>query len=254
MNCEQLIPLTHAYSDGELDLVRTLDLERHLADCPDCSRDYENIRALKNALRSSELYFNAPAQLRREIRASFRPKASETRPSWFPWRAFLQLGIPAVSLAVVVLLLTPVLARLSAQERLAQEVFSSHVRALMAEHKIDVASLDPHTVKPWFQGKVDFTPPVIDLSDHGFPLIGGRLDYLQDRRVVALVYQRHQHFINLFVWPAVGTSTSAERSSTRQGYNLTYWTSSGMNFWAVSDLNQIELTDFSRLIKAASER
>jgi len=249
MNCEDVIPLTQAYSDGELDLVGSLELERHLASCSACSQAYENIRALKTALKSGDLYFKAPVALRRQIRSSIQGEDPSAKRTPFAWWEVLKLAIPVGAVALLALLLLPVLTGPSADDRLAFEVTSSHVRSLMLDHKTDVASSDQHTVKPWFQGKLDFTPPVIDLAQQGFALVGGRLDYLQGRPVAALVYQRRQHLINLFVWPAVSHSKATQRMTVRQGYNLVHWTASGMTFWAVSDLNLVELREFVKLIR-----
>ncbi len=166
--------------------------------------------------------------------------------NWWQW---LKWGIPVAGTALIAFLLATALTRPSTDERLAQEVTASHVRSLMAAHLTDVASSDQHTVKPWFDGKIDFAPPVKDLAAQGFPLVGGRLDYLQNRQVAALIYQRHKHFVNLFIWPAPRSSNTTEKPAVRQGYNLIHWNQSGMTFWAVSDLNPAELREFVELIK-----
>jgi len=157
--------------------------------------------------------------------------------------------MPVAASAVVVLLAVFVAVNQAADNRLTEEVVSSHIRSRMAEHLTDVASSDQHTVKPWFASKLDFAPPVTDLREHGFPLAGGRLDYLQDRVVAAEVYQRNKHVINLFVWPASENRITAKKFSTAKGYNVISWQSSGMNYSAVSELNAVELREFADLLK-----
>jgi anti-sigma factor RsiW len=255
MNCQEIEALKHAYADRELDLVRTTEIERHLSDCRACSQAYENIRALGSALKSADLYFKAPAQLKRRIRASLgaehtdAPTLQRSDASTLSWWQWLKWAIPVAGTALIAFLLATALIGPSTDELLAQEVAASHVRSLMATHLTDVASSDQHTVKPWFDGKLDFAPPVKDLAAQGFPLAGGRLDYLQNRPVAALIYQRHKHFVNLFIWPATRSSNTAEKLTVRQGYNLIHWNASGMTFWAVSDLNPAELREFAELIK-----
>jgi anti-sigma factor RsiW len=265
MNCQEIETLKDAYADRELDLVRATEIERHLSDCPACSKAYENIRALSSTLKSADLYFNAPPQLKQSIRnlvaADARKRTgvevrSENPPHdvgsysfWSFVKNVLRFSLPIAGTAAVALLLTIMLIRPGADERLAQEVTASHLRSLMANHLTDVASSDQHTVKPWFAGKVDFAPPVKDLSAQGFPLLGGRLDYLADRTVVALVYQRNQHKINLFIWPATRDANTTEKLAVRRGCNLVHWNQSGMTFWAVSELNPGELRRFAELIK-----
>jgi len=255
MNCQEIETLKHAYADRELDLVRTTEIEHHLSDCRACAQAYENIRALSSALKSADLYFKAPAQLQRRIRESLGAENKDAptlqrsnAPTLFWWQ-WLKWGIPVAGTALIAVLLATALIRPSADERLAQEVTASHLRSLMANHLTDVASSDQHTVKPWFAGKVDFAPPVKDLAAQGFPLVGGRLDYLQDRPVAALVYQRNQHKINLFIWPATRSANTTEKSAVRRGCNLIHWNESGMTFWAVSDLNPTELREFAELMK-----
>jgi anti-sigma factor RsiW len=271
MNCREIQELKHAYADGELDLLRSLEIEQHLNGCGACSHAYQNVNELSGVLKTAGLYFTAPADLKERVRASLRAQmpaaaygqlTSSSLPSprrrfaepteRRPWysRPWLNLAIPAAAIAVIALLLIPALTWTSAENRLAMEVTSSHVRSLMANHLTDVASSDQHTVKPWFDGKVDFAPAVIDLAERGFPLVGGRLDYLENRSVAALVYQRNKHFINLFIWPVANENAKPEKILARQGYNLIRWNESGMAYWAVSDLNRGELRDFAALIKA----
>ncbi|MBO0727073.1 MAG: anti-sigma factor, partial [Blastocatellia bacterium] len=170
------------------------------------------------------------------------------------WR---RLGALTIGIAVVVLailswrFLAPLLHH-PANDLLTQEVVSSHVRSLMASHLTDVSSSDQHTVKPWFNGKLDFSPPVKDLTDRGFPLVGGRLDYLNNQPVAALVYRRQLHFINLFIWPSTSAGDVEERPEARQGYHLIHWTMAGMTYWAVSDLNAGELQEFVRILQNQS--
>jgi anti-sigma factor RsiW len=134
---------------------------------------------------------------------------------------------------------------------LTQEVVASHIRSLMVNHLADVPSTDEHTVKPWFNGKLDFSPPVSDLAKQGFPLVGGRLDYLNNRPVAALVYQRDKHVINVFIWPSDNSAQTGGPIKTHQGYRVIRWTGSGMNFWVVSDLEQSQLAKFTDLLKSS---
>jgi len=246
MNCQTTKDLLNAYSDGELDVVNHLAIEEHFANCPDCSLVYENQRTLKAAMADNSLYFNAPPDLRNRIRQTVRQSNAPRTAGIWVWRlvpAFAVFGV-AVILGLLFIQPSP-----SSDDLLASEVVSGHVRSMMANHLTDVLSSDQHTVKPWFEGKLDFSPPVVDLAASGFPLVGGRLDYAGNRPVAALVYKRQQHFINLFVFPSNGNSDSGATMSVRQGYNLIHWSKSGMTFWAVSDLNLQELQEFAQGIQ-----
>jgi len=155
-------------------------------------------------------------------------------------------------MAIVVLLvwsnrLMPM--RAPVDEHVLQDVIAGHVRSLMANHLTDVLSADQHTVKPWFEGHVDFAPPVPDLTAQGFPLVGGRLDYLDKRPVAALVYRRQQHAINLFVWPALPGEARPASTVTYHGYNVVHWTMDGMTYWAVSTLNAQEMQAFAHAVQ-----
>ena len=244
MNCQQAKPLIEPYADGELEAAAILELEQHIQGCSACALAWRNLQSLKKTLKEDALYFRAPEELQRRIKSELPSpgKAVPQRQAWnWNWLTAALSGAAAICLA---LLLTVTLNRPSSEQQVAQEIVSSHIRSLMANHVMDVASTDQHTVKPWFNGKLDFSPPVKDLAAQDFPLIGGRLDYLGGRSVAALVFQRHKHIVNLFVWPAREANSNPAVLAPRQGYNLIHWAEAGMSFWAVSDLNQKELMEF----------
>lgn len=250
MNCQEAQSLINGYVDGELDLVRNLAIEEHLQQCALCSQVYKNQRVLRHEIKTGSLYFKAPPDLQRKVQSSVRKAAKAEARSRFLPKRWLSIAAPTAAAAIVVLALVPLLRGPSADDLLTREVISSHVRSLMADHLTDVSSSDQHTVKPWFNGKTDFSPPVKDLAEQGFPLIGGRLDYIGNRAVAALVYQRRKHFINLFVWPSEVKSDVGPKSLSRQGYNLFYWVKAGMTYWAVSDLEKSELQNFVQLAQS----
>jgi anti-sigma factor RsiW len=249
VRCTAPRDLVHAYLDRELDLGKSLEMEQHFRECVTCSEAYEGGRRFRAALNEGELYFNAPPDLHKRIRALTRDEArSNARPRLFRWSA-MAFGLPAAVAAVIALSIVPLLKRPMTMDLLVDEIVSGHVRSLMADHLTDVASSDKHTVKPWFDGKLDFSPAVVDLADHGFPLVGGRLDYVRNRSVAALVYARQKHLINLFVWPSSHEENRDAPKLSRHGFNLIHWNTSEMTYWVVSDLNPAELDEFAGLIR-----
>jgi anti-sigma factor RsiW len=241
MNCHEIHPLLHAYVDSELDVMPSLEVDRHLKACAGCTALKRSLESLRSAIRNSDLAYRAPESLRARIRESVSDTSEETprRPQPLVWQL---LALGSIGFAIVTLLLQPVV---TDRDRLADAAISDHVRSLMPGHLMDVASSDQHTVKPWFNGKIDFAPEVKDFAAQGFPLIGGRLDYLDGQTVVALVYRRNQHTINVFVWPAKKSASS--NVEDRRGYSIINRDFNGLHYCIVSDLNGKELGDFAKL-------
>jgi anti-sigma factor RsiW len=250
MSCEDARDLLTAYVDGELDLVHSLDVEKHLESCKACARAVENQRTLRSAIQSTPLHYRPTAALRERIadslRGSARSQGGVTRSRW-PWIAIAA----GVLLAAFFFGRWPIGSHPPADRLLAQEILDSHLRSLLPGHLIDVQSSDRHTVKPWFNGKLEFSPPVEDFAPQGFPLVGGRLDSLSGHAVAVLIYQRRQHSINVYVWPSAGAPDSSGGAATgEQGYNLMHWIQGGFNYWAASDLNSGELETFATLLRS----
>lgn len=249
LTCNEASELLPIYGDGELDLPRAVTLEKHLETCASCKAALATQRMLSGAVRKLS-YHRAPGSLRDRLSQQL-PRVEEPSPlrvqprrrSWTPWA-----GALAASLALAIGLNVFWSAQ-QAQTQLEDELVSGHVRSLMVGHLQDVASSDHHTVKPWFTGKLDFSPPVTDLSAQSFPLTGGRLDYIDQRNVAALAYRHGAHTINLFIWPDASTKKAAPRLEARRGYNLVHWADGAMTYWAVSDLNADELRNFAHLLQ-----
>ena len=250
MNCQQAKPLIDPYADGELEAAAILELEQHLQSCSACGIAWRNLRSLKKTLKQDALYFTAPHELRQRIKSEL-PSPARGVPPWRAWNWNWLTTVMTGATASLALLLAVIVTRPSSEQPLAQEIVSSHVRSLMASHMLDVVSTDQHTVKPWFNGKLDFSPPVKNLVEQEFPLIGGRLDYIGGHSVAALIFQRHKHIINLFIWPAKENDSKPAASAPLQGYHVIHWSDAGMTFWTVSDLNEKELMEFVRDFAAA---
>lgn len=252
MDCNELNVMLNAYVDGELDALTMARMESHLHTCATCQRRLREQTDLRTAIKTASPYFKAPASLRNRIHMELhkeeKPRWREYLNTWrWPSMGAALSSIVLFSASLVLVLNTP-----STDDLITREVVASHVRSLMAEHLADIRSTDQHTVKPWFIGKLDFSPPVHDLAAQGFELVGGRLDYVNNRQVAALVYQYRKHIINLFIWPAAGhKQISAVSEKQLQGYAAYVWTQADMQFWAISDINEKDFGQFSQLLRTA---
>jgi anti-sigma factor RsiW len=250
MTCPEA-PLLSGWVDRELDAATSLHVERHVATCKRCSAAVERLDALRSALAAAPLAHPAPPDLAARIRAQVEREAP---PGRAPARrgSGRRLGI-AAGAALAAMLAWVVVARVVApggEDPLVAELVASHVRSLMVDHLVDVPSSDRHTVRPWFNGKIDFAPPVADYAANGFPLVGGRLDYVAGRPVAALVYRHQPHLVNLVVWPA-DPDTDAPEERSAQGYSMLRWRAGGLQYWAVSDIGMADLHALADLIVAS---
>jgi anti-sigma factor RsiW len=240
-----------AYLDQELDTADVRDLEAHLAQCRECASFRDERLALRAAVKADLPVFRAPDSLRERIRTASRISPQAARARRTTVRGWWQPLAMAASLVIVALGSWQLATQHAAARSLSDALLASHIRSLMPGHLTDVLSSDQHTVKPWFNGRLDFSPPVYDLAGRGYPLLGGRLDYVDGRAVAALVYGRRQHVINVFVWPESRGPAAVSAPSTRQGYHVLHWVSADYSYWAVSDLGLPELTAFSVLLQQA---
>ena len=252
MTHDDVLERLSPYLDDELDPVASREVARHLESCASCGEELARQWELRDKLRSELEYHRAPDLLRARVLRATRAAAPSAAPREArvarPWQ------LMSAAAAAIVLVggtwLVAFLPRLSASDAIAREAVSDHVRSLMADHLADVASTDQHTVKPWFNGKLDFSPPVTDFAAAGYPLTGGRLDYLHGRSVAALVYERRKHVINVFVWPTTEAREVIAPAVTLQGYHVIPVVHERMAYSIVSDLNADELGTFARIIAA----
>ena len=243
MRCGDVKSLLEVYVDHELGSAESAAVHAHVHGCVPCRLRMADLESLNQMVRRAP-YYVAPPHLRAQLARS-QPRLRV--PPLFAWAAMLTL-VASLAVSAMVVGWSRLRARLGdGTDSVAQEVLASHVRASMGDHLIDVQSSDQHTLKPWFLGKLDFSPPVTDLTSLGFPLRGGRLDYIAGRPVAALIYERARHTINLFAWPAAGVASLSARSV--RGFYVGHWARGGMSFWAVSDLNEAELDTFCEALQ-----
>jgi anti-sigma factor RsiW len=248
MTCEEAEILLHALMDAELDAGHAREVEQHIAGCAACAAKLAAYREMSQAIAAADIKYTAPLTLRRRIEASL-PQPQTKAPSRRAVLRGFALG-SAVS-AIAATGLVAIVLREDDQQRIESEIVSAHLRSLQAGHLTDVVSTDQHTVKPWFNGKLDVSPPVIDLTAQGFTLVGGRLDYVNGRAIGSVVYRRRAHVINLFVAQTPNTEHQAATSETIQGFNIRHWSDRGLNYWAVSDVGADELAEFGEKLETA---
>jgi anti-sigma factor RsiW len=256
MNCAEAEIMLHALLDGELDAGHARDVEAHVADCAGCAEKLAAFRTMRAAMAEADLKQKAPAALRARIEAALPQPAARAGAAVLPFRPsrrsfFGGFGAGAVLSGALAASLVLTVFRNDQDQAIANDVVSAHIRSLQANHLMDVETSDQHTVKPWFDGKVDVAPPVIDLTAQGFTLLGGRLDYIDGEPVASVVYRRRKHIINLFVAQHLGAAHAAITARSVQGYNVRHWSEQGLEFWAVSDLDGEELGEFVGKISAA---
>jgi anti-sigma factor RsiW len=258
MTCDEAKILLHALIDGELDAGHAREVEAHIATCPSCAAELAAYRQMREAMGKANLRYTAPASLRQRIEAALpkatpKPAPSNVTPLASRRSVLRGFAMGSALSALAATGLVAVVLRNDDQQLIESEIVSAHLRSLQPGHLIDVVSTDQHTVKPWFNGKLDVSPPVIDLTAQGFTLIGGRLDYVDARAIGAVVYKRRAHVINLFVAQTSSTARRPARIETVQGFNIRRWSDRGLNYWAVSDIGADELAEFGEKFEAAAQ-
>jgi len=251
MQCDEVRPRLDAYIDGELAEAERVQLRDHLLDCPDCGPEATARERLRDGIRQVAPIYRAPGALRSQIRFALRQEAAasarEARPApgWLAYAASIFLAVALGSGGT--LLITGE----RQEDVVGNELIDSHLRSLLAEHLTDVASSDKHTVKPWFAGRTELSPPGVDLAAQGFPLVGGRLDLIEGKPVPALVYRAGKHVINVFVLPA--RAGEYAETVTRRGYTLRHWNEGDLGYWAVADAAPDEFAKFEHAFREATK-
>jgi len=249
MTCREAGPLLHARLDNELDMAGSASIDLHLSDCRACAAQYVALENLHEEITALDLAYAPGIALERRLASQFlKGTKSPSRP--WTWNWLNASVMAAAAIGVVVLILSVPRLRIGSDtDAIAAEILDNHLRALQAVHQVDVPSSDQHTVKPWFQGKTSFSPPVPDLTEHDFILIGGRLEVIHQQPAAAIVYRRRQHVIDLYVSPSTGADSKTELRDLG-GYHLLHWMQDNMSYWAVSDVDPSDLRTFADLILA----
>ena len=250
MQCDEVRPRLDAYIDGELAQAERVQLRDHLLDCPECGPEATALERLRDGIRQAAPVYRAPEALRSQIRFALRRETAATTPIARPapgWLAYAASILVAVAVGSGG---TWLINGQRQEDTVANELIDSHLRSLLVDHLTDVASSDKHTVKPWFAGRAELSPPGVDLAPEGFPLVGGRLDLIEGKPVPALVYRAGKHVINVFVLPA----RAGEYAETvaRGGYTLRHWNQGDLGYWAVSDAAHDEFAKFEHAFRAAT--
>ncbi|RXZ33134.1 anti-sigma factor [Oxalobacteraceae bacterium CAVE-383] len=273
MDCNESLERMSAYLDNELAPPAMAEMRAHIADCEACGAAYGRLADLRATVAGNAASHAAPASLRarimadigNDIKADVKADIEAQQPrrrkafdlfgkfeAW-PW-ARINFGVASVCAAALAVNLALDMQRPSPTDAFDQEIVSAHFRSLQVDHLADVVSSDHHTVKPWFSGKLDYSPPVVDLAQQGFPLIGGRLDYVHQRAVAGLAYRHDKHLINLFVWPDASQRDASAKMTSDNGFQLLRWSRDGMAYTAISDMNAAELDVFRQLLTAQIDK
>jgi len=247
MKCNQVETLLNAYIDGELSTEQLVSIEEHTQSCENCQQQLKALTQLKNTMHSRDLYSKAPIHLANNVSAKLKKEDTKLA-SIFGFATKFAYSLPALFLGLFIGLIgMSQFDNLDKQDGLLQSLTSAHINSLMADHLTDVSSSDSHAVKPWFHGQIDFSPPVHDFTQQGYPLIGGRLEYLLGRPTAALVYRHRRHTINLFIQPKSQQYLNGN-SSELNGYHIIQWNDKSLSYSAVSDLNSVDLNHFMEIL------
>jgi anti-sigma factor RsiW len=248
MTCAEAGPLLHARLDNELDMAGTASIDLHLSDCRACAAQYAALENLHQEITAADLAYTPGIVLERKLAARFLEEKKSPSGFW-NWNWHNASVMAAAAIAVVAAIVSIPMLRTSREaDAVATEILDNHLRALQAVHQVDVPSSDQHTVKPWFQGKTDFSPPVPDLTRDDFILVGGCLEVIHQQPAAAIVYRRRQHLIDLYVSPSAGADSKPELRELG-GYHLLHWARHNMSYWAVSDVDAADLWTFAALIR-----